>query len=144
MDPVLSSEGSQEGSAHACRAIASCGLPSQYALNSSALTMALRGFGSLRHQSLRHRMAHPPRGMPLSYKKARSGARLARGTAVVAPKHEDIVTVIPNPAVSSFPVPTDLHKYIDRPEIARANMVSDRPRVEMRNCCAGLSSTVRL
>ena len=42
----------------------------------------------------------------------------------MAAAKEEIATVVPNPAVSNFPVPTDLKQYIDRPEIARANMVS--------------------
>ncbi len=47
--------------------------------------------------------------------------------ARMAAAQEDIVTVVPNPAVSDFPVPTDLEQHIHRPEIARANMVVPNP-----------------
>ena len=48
---------------------------------------------------------------------------MASVVGVVATRQEDIVTIVPNPAVSEFPVPIDLSQYIDRPEIVRANKV---------------------
>ena len=84
--------------------------------------MLATGLGSLGRRLLRRHMATPPRGVPVGCASGRNVVRLASAVGVVAPKQRDIVTVVP--AVSNYPVPTDLEQYIDRPEIARANMVS--------------------
>jgi peroxygenase len=87
--------------------------------------MLMTGFGSLGRHLLRHHMAMPPRGGLAGWTQGRNVVRLASTVGVVAPKQRDIVTVVPG-VPGDFPVPTDLEQYIDRPEIARANMVLDK------------------
>ena len=74
--------------------------------------------------SVLHRAASAPRQAFASWPKTRCRAISRTIVARMAAAKEEIATVVPNPAVSNFPVPTDLEQYIDRPEIARANMVS--------------------
>ena len=85
------------------------------------LMQSARSHGS---PCLRHHAASHPRTPRASRPSKRARARCDTIAASMFHNHEEIVTVVPNPAVSNFPVPTDLEKYIYRPEIARANMVT--------------------
>ena len=80
--------------------------------------------GSHSSHSLLQHAASAPRQAFVSQPKPPFRAINSTNVARMAAAPEDIVTVVPNPAVRNFPVPVDLKQYIDRPEIARANMVS--------------------
>ncbi len=84
----------------------------------------MQALGSHTSHPLLHHAASAPRQAFASRPSPRCKVIKSSTVARMAATQEDIVTVVPNPAVSDFPVPTDLEQHIHRPEIARANMVS--------------------